>query len=128
VPNVNFRKPCARKGCEGIVRRPDSIYCSRRCGFDERIAARQRSKVANTRMFAKPLPKVKAKPAVAVQSDGSWWCDYSAFYSEARKRFPEDAGDKCHLPVQTFGGYERGLMAVGRERLKDRRDREELRG
>jgi hypothetical protein len=100
---VTKRTPCARTGCDGQVRRCESRYCSRKCGFAARVASRQRSKAVNTRLFVKPLPKKKPAKAAGATAGDSWWCDSLAFYRNAALRFPADAGDKSHVSPKTWG-------------------------
>ena len=123
---VTKRTPCARTGCDGQVRRCESRYCSRKCGFAARVASRQRSKAVNTRLFVKPLPKKKPVKAAGATAEDSWWT-LPDFYRNAALRFPADAGDKCSLPVPTYGDGGRSLTSTGKERIRDRREREGLR-
>lgn len=70
----SFTKPCARPTCPNLVRRPDTIYCSRKCGF----LSKSRRKITINGLKAEQ-PK---------QETVSWWCDGTKFYDEAKKRFP----------------------------------------
>lgn len=79
--------------------------------------------VVNPKKHARQFEERQAK----APKTESWWLNPERFYAEARQRFPEDSGSKSHEPVRTFGGYERSLTSLGRERLRDQRDREELR-
>lgn len=45
----NYAKPCARQHCVRPVLRPDSKYCSRRCGFEQRPTGAN-----NHRIFVNP--------------------------------------------------------------------------
>jgi hypothetical protein len=69
----------------------------------------------------------KAERKAAQSPASSWWLNPETFYEEARKRFPDDSPAKSHMPVPTFGAYERGWLAIGRERIRDRAERAERR-
>jgi hypothetical protein len=104
---------CQREECRKPITGNGKRFCGQRC------AGKMAPKWAFT-------PKAMPKPIAA---GSSWWLglDRAAFYVKCRELFPDDAGDKSQAPVQTYGGYERGLMVTGKERLRDRREREELR-
>ena len=75
-----------------------------------------------------PLATADKQPKPTPLVDGlPWWFFADRFYTEAKERFPETAGTKSSAPVDTYGGYERSLLATGKERIRDRREREELR-
>jgi len=105
---MSVSKPCHREGCQGIVRRADMRFCSRKCS---RQPAQKVYRVTNAERMPSP-------PA------SSWWLDTATFYDEARKRFPPDDPKKTCEPVQTYGEYRPSLIGMGRERLKDRAERE----
>lgn len=65
----------------------------------------------------RPIKVNTPKPQPA--SSDSWWLglDRAAFYAMAKELFPDDSPQKDARPVETFGAYERDLLAIGRERL-----------
>ncbi len=86
---TNFRKPCARNGCTNLVKRSDTQYCSRRCGF---MGTRRKIVINEDRASA---PKAPSE---------SWWLNSATFYTEARKRFPETGGAQVNRSREFTAG------------------------
>lgn len=96
--------PCHGPNCTKLAK---NIFCSRRCCCRSNVKREQTTYVKDTKA---PTPEKT-----------SWWCDYARFYTEARERFPADAGDKSHAPVQTYGRYGPDLLVMGKARERERR-------
>ena len=104
--------PCQGPGCLKPAKR---IYCSQRCCH--------RANVARSHVL-----RAEPKPELAPVT-GSWWLGLppAEFYTKARALFPLNGPNKDSTPVATYGQYEHGILAMGRARLRERRNREELR-
>lgn len=100
MARTSHAKPCARPHCIRPVLRPDSKYCSRRCGFEQRPTGAN-----NHRIFVKPEPERAAD---------TWWAQYQqdreGFYRTAADRLPTLRARYGSQLIGTHGPQEMGLL------------------